>query len=135
MTKSATKNLLNSRTAKTHPLTGFLPKILSNSKLLNLNLLVSTFVLKSWWQRDRLFQTHPWEQLPPQMNRQQIGCVTGMALLGLAGSLTLAKPALALPEAGQVQAGEAQIEQVNPDQMNIIQQSERAVIDWQSFDL
>ncbi len=57
----------------------------------------------------------------------------GLAVMGLAGSLLVTKPALALPQGGEVQAGAAEINQVNTDQLNIIQQSDQAVINWQGF--
>jgi filamentous hemagglutinin family protein len=44
-------------------------------------------------------------------------------------------PALALPQNGQVQAGQATIQQPNSQQLTIQQQSDRAVIDWQSFNI
>lgn len=43
------------------------------------------------------------------------------------------QPVLALPQGGQVQEGKAKIQQVNPNQLNINQQSDRAVINWQGF--
>jgi filamentous hemagglutinin family protein len=57
-----------------------------------------------------------------------------LALL-LTGNLYLNRAVLALPQEGQVQAGEATIDQPNPEQLNILQQSDRAAIDWQSFSI
>ncbi|MUL36519.1 filamentous hemagglutinin N-terminal domain-containing protein [Gloeocapsopsis dulcis] len=103
--------------------TVFLLKTLLNSKQLSLNLLRSAFVLK---------QQKP-ELVALASCRRTLGYTTGLACIGLVGSLLVTSSARALPAAGEVQAGPAQINQVNPDQLNIIQQSDRAVINWQSF--
>lgn len=111
--------------------TVFLLKTLSGSKLLARASFGSCFPARNWRQGERLSQA---DQLRQNAGRwQKIGLTASLAAMGFVGALSLSKPGLALPEVGQVQAGSAQIEQVNPDRMNINQQSDRAVINWQSF--
>jgi filamentous hemagglutinin family protein len=54
-------------------------------------------------------------------------------MLGMVGASLQSLPALALPQGGDVQSGQAQINQVSPNQLNIQQQTDRAVINWNSF--
>jgi filamentous hemagglutinin family protein len=60
-------------------------------------------------------------------------------LLLLSGQLwcqgSFQAPVQALPQNGQVQVGQATIQQPNGQQLTIQQQSDRAVIDWQSFSI
>jgi filamentous hemagglutinin family protein len=104
----------------------FLLKALLNSQLLGLNLLVSAFVLKQ--QKLAIV-----EKTSHRRQTSTIGYPTRLALVGLAGTLMVTEPVLALPQGGQVLEGKAKIQQVNPDQLNINQQSDRAVINWQGF--
>jgi filamentous hemagglutinin family protein len=56
------------------------------------------------------------------------GSVLGVVALFLGGN-----PVDALPTDGNVVRGQAEIQQLNPQQLNIQQTSDRAVINWQSF--
>ena len=104
----------------------FLLKALLNSQLLGLNLLWSAFALKQ--QKLTIV-----EKTSRRRQTSTIGYPTRLALVGLAGTLIVTEPVLALPQGGQVLEGKAKIQQVNPDQLNINQQSDRAVINWQGF--
>ena len=53
----------------------------------------------------------------------------------LAGALSMPATVGALPEGGTVVAGSAEIVQTAPDRLDIFQQTERAVIDWNSFNI
>jgi filamentous hemagglutinin family protein len=54
----------------------------------------------------------------------------------LAGALCVAAaPAFANPKGGRVVAGSATIDQVRPTWLDITQSTERAIIDWQSFNI
>ncbi len=54
----------------------------------------------------------------------------------LAGALLIAaEPAFADPKGGQVVAGSATIDQPSPNRLDITQSTERAIIDWQSFNI
>mgnify|MGYP001809747629 CR=1 FL=1 len=57
------------------------------------------------------------------------------ALAGVVGFMLGAGPARANPEDGRVVAGQAVIERPGPGQVDIRQDSGRAVIDWQSFSI
>ena len=66
--------------------------------------------------------------------------VLGLSLSGLVGSLSAqaqnAPPPKALPTGGQVAAGAANIStNANAGTMNITQSSQRAAIDWQTFNV
>ena len=53
-----------------------------------------------------------------------------------AGALSAAAiPAFANPKGGQVTAGSATVTQASPTQVDIVQTTNRAVIDWQSFSI
>jgi filamentous hemagglutinin family protein len=43
--------------------------------------------------------------------------------------------ALALPQDGQVQSGDVQLNQVNPKRLDVNQSSNKAIIDWRSFNI
>jgi filamentous hemagglutinin family protein len=57
------------------------------------------------------------------------------SLLGLTSALLWALPGAALPQTGTVSTGQAEIQQPNAERLNIVQTSERAVINWNSFNI
>lgn len=59
----------------------------------------------------------------------------GLFVSGVLASLILSNTAYALPQGGQLKDGQATISLPNSTQMNINQASNRAVIDWQSFNI
>jgi filamentous hemagglutinin family protein len=56
-------------------------------------------------------------------------------LLGITGSLAWALRGAALPQDGKVSSGQVEIQQPNTERLNIVQTSERAVINWNSFNI
>src|SRR6059036_2876259 len=60
--------------------------------------------------------------------------VLAMALTG-AAILTIVPEGLANPKGGQVTAGSATISNSSPVQLDVNQSTNRAVIDWKSFDI
>jgi hypothetical protein len=54
-------------------------------------------------------------------------------ILGVAGVGVWALPVRSLPQNGQVKAGNATLQQTTPDRLNVVQSSDRAVINWTSF--
>ncbi|HYD99898.1 MAG TPA: hypothetical protein VEH84_10980, partial [Alphaproteobacteria bacterium] len=61
-----------------------------------------------------------------------------LAALGLAGMLStgwMADPAWANPQQGTVVAGSAVINSTSPTRIDILQSSDRAIIDWRSFSI
>ena len=62
---------------------------------------------------------------------------SGAAVSALAGTAIVAasSAALANPKGGLVNAGVATIQNTSPTQLDIVQKTNRAVIDWQSFDI
>lgn len=61
--------------------------------------------------------------------------VMGLALLSALGIIINPKLVNALPLGGRVSAGQAQIDQVSATQLNINQSTDRAVINWNSFNV
>jgi filamentous hemagglutinin family protein len=55
--------------------------------------------------------------------------------LSVIGSLAYINTAQSLPQEGHITAGEANFNQINNQQLNINQLSDRAVIDWNSFNI
>ncbi len=66
--------------------------------------------------------------------KQWASAIRGL-LLGMTGAVVWALPSGALPEGGNVSAGQAEIQQNRPNQLNILQTSDRAVINWNSFNI
>src|SRR4051812_19922464 len=62
---------------------------------------------------------------------------SGAAVSALAGTAIVAASSagLANPKGGLVNAGTATIQNTSPTQLDIVQKTNRAVIDWQSFDI
>jgi large exoprotein involved in heme utilization and adhesion len=61
----------------------------------------------------------------PMMRWVTLAAVTGVGVWAL--------PVRSLPQNGQVKAGEAVIVQPTSDHLNVVQSSDRAVINWTSF--
>jgi filamentous hemagglutinin family protein len=57
------------------------------------------------------------------------------SLLGLSSALLWALPGAALPQNGTVSTGQVEIQQPNAERLNIMQTSERAIINWNSFNI
>jgi filamentous hemagglutinin family protein len=55
--------------------------------------------------------------------------------LGLAGALAWTLPGHTLPQDGSVSTGQVEIQQPNVGNLNILQTSDRAVIDWRTFNI
>ena len=55
--------------------------------------------------------------------------------LTVVGAVTDTVPAWANPQGGTVQAGSATIQQTSPSRLDIIQNSDKAVIDWRGFSI
>src|SRR5712692_7575377 len=76
-----------------------------------------------------------------QPSAERPGSVNGLARLLLVTGLTVSAilatlpEGLANPKGGQVAAGSAMVSNSSPVQLDIVQSTNRAVIDWQSFDI
>src|SRR5439155_10928896 len=77
--------------------------------------------------RERAF--HPQSFLP-----LALGAARGVAVAGALASLA-ASPLHANPRGGQVSVGTAVITQTSPSRLDIVQSTDRAGIDWQSFSI
>src|SRR5215469_7429167 len=84
-----------------------------------------------------------WAQMPQRAPGLGVGAKPVAALstsfgaaAAVAGALSVTVvPAAANPKGGQVSAGSAAITQTSPTQLDIVQSTNRAVIDWQSFSI
>jgi filamentous hemagglutinin family protein len=72
-------------------------------------------------------------QRPLCAGRTRYATVT--ALAGTALLLAISSLGMANPKGGVVGAGTATIQNTSPNQLDIVQSTNRAVIDWQSFDI
>jgi len=90
-------------------------------------------------ERCDLIADHVAGELFPSLQRKRLSrlctsLMAGTALAGI-GAAIFGHPALALPQGGQIREGQAQIVVVSPTELEVRQTSNRAIIDWQSFNI
>jgi filamentous hemagglutinin family protein len=71
----------------------------------------------------------------PSQNRNARSFRLGLAVAAAGALCTATAPAFADPRGGHVVAGSATIDQLGPNRLDIIQSTNRAIIDWQSFNI
>jgi filamentous hemagglutinin family protein len=82
------------------------------------------------------------ELVHPNSNPNQNHSKSSFCCRFVSGSLVFAATiflfasiGLALPQDGQVQSGEVQLKQVTPKRLDVNQTSDKAIIDWKSFNI